>query len=185
MPARCPPRRRALGSGVSPGGSRMLPQAHRPRPPGAGSRSCPRRSPRSRRRPRGPAPAPAAAGPAKRSGAPARHRQTTRCRPPGGGRRREDVAAVEGRADDRSPEVAVGELACLDRPAQRVGGRQQQAVVGADEQVAPRRRESRSAVGRCRPRGRRRRHGHRPGNREGSRGGRTLHREPRTSGPRG
>ena len=50
--------------------------------------------------------------------------------------RREDVAAVEARGDDREHEVAVLDRPSLGDPAEGVRGRHQQAVVGADEDVA-------------------------------------------------
>ena len=53
------------------------------------------------------------------------------------GHRGEDVAAVEARRDHRQHEVAVLEGARLGDAAQRLGAGDEQAVVGADEDVTP------------------------------------------------
>ena len=55
-----------------------------------------------------------------------------------GGDRREDVAAVEARRDGRQVPGRIGDRARLDRPAEPVGGDEEEPVVGAHERVAAR-----------------------------------------------
>ena len=185
--ARCPPIARspgqAVGIGAECGG-----QARRPRRPGADSRSCRRRSPRSRWRPRAPGAArrrqPDEAVEGDESG-PIRSNGASTGGEVSCGDRREEVASVEGRADDRQPEVRFGQLTCLDGATERIGGRAAAARCPGRRACRLDRRGWRSAGGRCRRRGRRRPGGLPPGGRGASRGGRRHRREPRTSAPCG